>query len=203
MRRIEIGFVGIVLGAIPIIVGFLGGWWLSIPFVPESRILTFALAGLAIGGLVDAIWLKSWIRRAYSVPPLIWMGVYLFYSLCLLGFFMGMPVFNVCLSVPAGLFIGAQQAHRGAQPPAVREAAQRAAWFTTGVMALICSASAALALADPYTEASLKAMLGLGFTVTRPMLVGLIVIGGLALLGLQWWLTKSSAEVAYRHLAGA
>jgi hypothetical protein len=76
MKRIEILVIGILFGAVPIIICFLAGWWISIPFVPEHRIFIFALTGFLAGVLIDVIFLKSWIRHAYSMKPLVWMAVY-------------------------------------------------------------------------------------------------------------------------------
>lgn len=58
--------------------GFLAGWWISIPLVPESKIFLCALIGLFIGILVDVIFLKSWILHAYSMKRII-MGQPHFY----------------------------------------------------------------------------------------------------------------------------
>ena len=46
LRKIEHAVIGVTLGAVPVISGFLAGWWISVPLVPESRIYQFALAGL-------------------------------------------------------------------------------------------------------------------------------------------------------------
>jgi hypothetical protein len=202
MRKIETFLLGAAMGAIPAIAGFMAGWWLSLPFVPKSRVWMCALLGLALGLAVDALFLKRWVQHAYTLPPFVWVGVYLFYAVGLFGFFMGVPVFHVALAVPAGLFAGAQQARTGAEPSAAQAAARRVALFTTALLALVCAASATVALLDPYTASSLEGMLGLGFTVTPPMLVGLILAGGLGLLVLNWWLVSKSAALAYRHLAG-
>jgi len=34
MRRIENAVIGLALGAVPVISGFLAGWWISVPLVP-------------------------------------------------------------------------------------------------------------------------------------------------------------------------
>jgi hypothetical protein len=199
MRKLETVVIGLIFGAIPVITGALAGWWLIIPFVPESLIFAGMLAGLLVGVLIDVAFLKSWIRQAYSTSPIVWGGVYLFYSVGLFGFFMGVPVFNVGLALPAGFFVGAYLAHQGAQPPQVKRMARRSSMVTTGILALVCSASAAVALIDPYTADNLEGMLGLSFPVTTPMIVGIILIGGSLLLVLQWWLTQKSVELTYRY----
>lgn len=197
MQKTEVAVIGIMLGAVPIIAGFLTGWWISIRLVPESRIFLCALVGLHMGLLIDIIFLRGWIHRAYSMKPSVWMGVYLFYSIGMFGFFMGVPVFNVLLALPAGIFVGGWGAHNGADATRMRKSAQRCAVFTTGVLALVCVASASIALASTSTASDLQRMLGLPFGVTPAMILGIILCGGAAILSLQWWLTIRCAEASY------
>ena len=82
LRKIEDAVIGVALGAVPVISGFLAGWWISVPLVPESRIYQFALAGLVLGILVDVFFLRGWVRRAYSLKPGVWRAVYVFYRGC-------------------------------------------------------------------------------------------------------------------------
>lgn len=201
MHRIEIGALGLTIGSIPIIGGFLAGWWLSIPFVPESQIFLWAMLGLGFGGLIDVVFLRSWLRRAYSIAPLVWISIYLFYSVCFFGFFMGVPIFNMVLSVPAGFFVGARLARSGVTLLLVQKTALRLSMFTTSVLTLACVASAYLALADPHTGANLEGMLGLSFPVTVPMIIGLILVGGFLILAIQWRFTNKSVEWTYRYFA--
>ena len=67
--------------------------------------------------------------------------------------------------------------------------------FTTIVIIFICIASAYIAINDPYTGGNLKAMLNLSFEVTEEMIYGIIVVGGLALVVLQYWITKITSLV--------
>ena len=199
MRRIESAVIGVLFGAVPIIICFLAGWWISIPLVPESRIFLCALAGLLVGVLVDVIFLKAWIRHAYSMKPLVWMAVYLFYSIGMFGFFMGVPVFNVLLALPAGFFVGGWLAHIGADSTRMKNAARHSAIFTTSILALVCVASSAIALASSSTASDLQGMLNLPFQVTPVMIIGIIAGGGILILILQWWLTIKSVERAYEY----
>ena len=201
MRTIETVIIGLIFGAVPVIAGSLAGWWLSIFLVPEPLIPAVALVGFLIGVLIDAVFLKRWTSRAYSLPPIVWVGIYLFYSVGLFGMFMGVPVFNVGLALPAGFFIGAYLVHQSAQVPQVQQAARRLSMVTTCIMAMVCVASAIIALSDPYTAGSLEGMLGLGFSVTVPMIVAITLVGGGILLVMQWWLTSKSVELTYRYLA--
>ena len=101
LQKIELAIISVLFGAVPIFICFLAGWWISIPLVPESWIFLCALVGLLIGVLVDVLFLRRWVRNVYSMRPLVWMFVYLFYSIGMFGFFMGVPA----LSSGRGWFI--------------------------------------------------------------------------------------------------
>jgi len=201
MQKIENAALGIIFGGVPVIVGFLAGWWISLPLVSESRIMQWALAGLLLGFLVDVIFLAGWVRSAYSMKPPVWMAVYGFYSIGLFGMFMGVPVFNVLLAVPAGVFIGRWLARTGADSIRLRKSARQTAIWTTGVLGLACIASAVIALASRSTASDLQGMLGLPFTVTPVMIIGIILGGGGLILALEWWLTLQSVERAFGYFA--
>ena len=199
LRKIENAVIGVALGAVPVISGFLAGWWISVPLVPESRIYQFALAGLVLGILVDVLFLRGWVQRAYSLKPWVWRAVYVFYSVGMLGCFMGVPVFNVALALPAGVFVGRWLVHCGADSLRVQQTARATALFTTSVLGLVCLASASIALASPSTAADLQGMLGLPFRVTRAIVLGIIVGGGLLILALNWWLSVRSVTLSHGH----
>jgi hypothetical protein len=189
MRLIEKALIGVSLGITFPVIGFIIGWWSTFSFLPDRLILLSALAGLLVGIIVDCIFLKKWVNQAYICDLKFWMAIYLFYSICVFGFFMGVPVFQLVLAFPAGLYIGSRLAHCGAVPGEVINIKRRTCIFTTAVLSVLCAASAVLALTDPYTSANLQGMLGLHFEVTRPMLVALVAFGGTVLLALQWVVT--------------
>jgi hypothetical protein len=199
-QKIEKIIVGILFGMIPVVVCFLGGWWLSYLFLPEAWIGPCALGGLLLGILLDVLFFKAGVQRVYSLNPIFWMAVYLFYSICAFGFFMGVPVLNVLLALPAGFFVGSWLVKTGADLARTKKFAQGTAIFTTAVLLIVCVASAVIALNDPYTAASLEGMLNPNFEVTPSMILGIILIGGLAILGMQWWLAKKSVEMTYSFL---
>jgi hypothetical protein len=198
MQKLETIALGILFGAIPILFFFIAGWWISMPFVPETRVVLFALAGVALGILVDILFLRRWVRCAYSMKPGTWMAVYIFYAIGMFGFFMGFPVFHVLLALPAGAFIGRWLARGGADSQRMRKVSRRTARFTTGVLSLIFAASAALALTHLSTASEVEHMLGLPFQLTTGMIVGIILVGGAALLVLSWWLTVKTVERTYK-----
>ncbi len=198
LQKIETTAAAVVLGIVPVTGCFLAGWWLSIPLVSEAYIMLCALAGLLVGVLVDVFFLRNWLRRAGTMRTWVWMAVYVFYSIGLFGFFMGVPVFNVALGLPAGFFVGRRLARASAGPEKMQRAARQAAVFTTAILGVACVASAWIALASPSTASDLEGMLSLPFPVTPVMILALILAGGAAILALEWWLTVVSVQRAYR-----
>jgi hypothetical protein len=194
LRKLEAPMLAFVLGAIPPITGLLAGWWGSLPWNSETWIFRCALAGLAAGLLVDAVFVKKLVQRRYALPWIVWLGIFVFYSVGMFGFFMGVPAFNVALALPAGLVVGGKLAASDCDPDRGRRVIRRACIITTVVLAAICTASATIALLSPSTASDLERMLNLGFRVTTVHLVSLIIVGGGALLALQWTLTAFVAR---------
>ena len=173
------------LGGIPVLAGMLGGWGLALYLLPEAWVPWGVLTGVLAGALLDVFILRRWIERASVLPLWVWLGVYLFYSIYVFGFFMGVPVFNILLAVPAAFLTAAFLQQRGVSSA---ELHVRSRYINLGaalVLLAVCTTSAFLALGDPYTPANLEGMLRLGFRVTRPMLWGLVLVGGAGLLVTQ------------------
>lgn len=197
MFRIEKVLISLALGAVFPIIGFLAVWWGTFSFLPEKYMLPAVSAGFMIGFLIDILYLKKWIRSAYSTSLTTWMAVYGFYSLGILGFFMGVPVFNVALAIPAGLFIGARLARHQADTVEQKRLTRKTCVFTTSVLAVVCLFSAFAALKSPYTGGELASMFALSFKITKAMLGGIIVVGGCSLLLLQWSVTAAVIRRTY------
>ncbi len=202
MRPVEKLLFCLVLGAIPPISGFVVAGCGTFALLPEGPFLWTTLFGFLIGILVDVVYLRKWVAGAYSFNLKIWMAVHVFYSIGMLGFFMGVPVFHVILAVPAGLFMGGRLARRKADSDESSRMKRKTRLFTTLVLAAVCVASGAIALVDPYTGSFLQRLLGLHFEVTRWMLAGVIVTGGSGLLALNWVFTGKMVDTA-RILTGA
>lgn len=191
------------LGAFPPLAGLLIGWWGTFPVLPERGVAIAALVGLATGLILDALFLRRAVERVLISPLWMWAALYIFYAVGLFGVFMAVPVPIVLLGIPAGLAFAGRLAAAGATRALVLREARRAASFTTAVLALACSASAALALSDPYTAGNLEGMLRLPFRVTPAMILALILIGGAGLLMVQWILTWAAVRWAHSRLTPA
>jgi hypothetical protein len=173
-------------------------WWAAYAWLPESWIPYISLAGLLTGCLADGFILKKLLVSRLSL--LFWIAVFLFYSIGVFGFSMGVPLLNAALAIPAGFVIGARLAEENAEWGQVREVARHTAWFTSAVLALICTASATIALLSSSTASDLRGMLGLNFEVTHAMLVGFILIGGTSLLAGSWGLALAAVRITFSFL---
>jgi hypothetical protein len=196
LARIEQLFLAVIIGLIfPILLGLVG-WWGSIPFVSEDRIILFAVGGVLAGVMVDLLFLRRWTRKALSAS-ILWPGAaYLFYSVGVFGFFMGVPVFNLLLGPVWGYYMGMRLRSAIADKPAVATAAHRSALFTSGVLALACIAAFVIAFLDPSLEANIQGMFGLAEPLDRSLILGLSVVGGGALILIEYLLTRAAVKFA-------
>jgi hypothetical protein len=196
LARIERLFLTVIIGLIfPILFGLLG-WWGSIPLVSEDRIPLYAMGGVLAGVMLDLLFLRRWVLKALSAS-ILWPGAaYLFYSVGVFGFFMGVPVFNLLLGPVWGYFMGMRLRSANADKPAVAKAAHRSALFTSGVLALACLTSLVIAFLDPSLEANIQGMFGLTETLERPLILGLSAIGGVALVLIEFLLTRAAVKFA-------
>lgn len=199
--RLERFALGLLLAPVAPLAGLIGCWWLSYAILPENWIPYGAITGLLVGVVVDALALGKILDRAHRLKPAFWVAVLLFYSMGLFGVIMGVPILNVALAVPAGFVVGGRLVHEKAAGREVRAAALRTSILTAGVLAVVCAASAVVALMSASTAGDLQGMLGLDFAVTPAMIWGLILVGGAGLLAVDWVLTGLSVRLTYRFLS--
>ncbi len=181
--------------------GLMGFWFLSYAILPEIWMPIGTLAGLLLGILADLFLLKKLLDRAPRFSPVFWAAVLVFYTVGIFGLFMGVPVFNAALAIPAGFVVGGRLAHETADRSRVRLAALRTCILTTVLLAFICAASAFFALTSSSTPTDLEGMLGLPFAVTPAMIWGIILVGGAGLLAVNWLLTALSVQFTHRYLS--
>lgn len=198
--KLEILAFAIVIAPLAPIAGLLGFWCISYAILPEKWIPIFTISGFILGLMADVFLLKLLLPRAHKLSPGFWMVVFVFYTAGMFGFFMGVPVFNALLAVPAGFVVGARLVSENADRTRVDKMTRNVIWFTTGMLLLVCMASAFFALTSSSTSRDLQGMLGLGFEVTQTMIVGLIVIGGVLLLAFNAALTSASVRLAHTFL---
>lgn len=211
MGRVESVFVSFFIAVLAPVCLFFAAWWLSVGVASEEWIRVSAFAGLGLGILLDFFFLRIWVARAYrmSMTPL--AALYLCVSVVTYAVFMGVPLFNLLPGIVAGVYMGRRLRHSEAagereaasEPQARANAARsirRTGLFTASVIACAAACSAFIALRERALGSELERMFGLKFAVTRPMIVGLVAVGGPALILAQYWCTKEAARISYgRH----
>jgi hypothetical protein len=176
-------FIG---GVFPILF-FLLGWWGSIGRIAEEKIFLVALVGLLWGTLLNYLVLRRILNRLYSLPIWILCLIYAFYSICIYGFFMGFPLFNLFLAIPAGLYMGVR--YVGKPLTLTKKIKIQSALFTSFLLLILCSITSKLALGQKTFGKELQNMLNLSSVVTRPMLIGICLIGSVVLIIASYGLT--------------
>ncbi len=196
LAGIERLFLSVVIGFVfPILLG-LAGWWGSIPFVPEKSILYFALGGFMLGVLVDMVFLRFWTRNALRLP-LVWPAlVYMFYSVGMLGFFMGVPVFNVIMGPVGGYYLGMRLRTNNAQKDEVERTAKQTGLFTAFMLAGACAAAMVIASLDSSLEANISGMFTLVKPISRSTILALSATVGIGMVVLEYVITRAAVKFA-------
>jgi len=203
MRKLEWIILYVFLGAVAPIAFFLTFWWSSFRYVAEGMIPAVAITGLLVGIILDVIFLKRWVKRAYQLNLGWLIAIYLFYSIGVFGFFMGVPIFNLAVGITAGYYIGRRSYHGKLASPKKEQLIRQTAVFAVLVLAVLSTISAYWALSDSSVGANLEGMFHLPFSVTKTMIVGIILVGGIASLILQYFLTQKTALWAVRGEPGS
>lgn len=196
--KVETILLGAIFGGVFPILCFLIGWWGSIPFVTESTIKYYALGGLLVGIVIDILYLGRWLVNAYRLN-LVWMAViYLFYSIGLYGFFMGVPVFNFLMGLFAGYYMGLRTLEEQRAPAEAEQIFKRTGLFASSIMAIACCASIWLAATDATTVANINGMFALQQPLSQSNILLLSAVGGIVLVVLEFFITRAMARRAYR-----
>ena len=196
--KVESIFLLAVLGGVFPILCFLAGWWGGLSILPEDFIKYAALGGLLAGILIDILFLKRWLVRAYHMS-LVWMAVvYLFYSAGLYGFFMGVPVFNLLLGLFAGFYMGLRMLDNERSKEEAEEAFHKTGIFTSVVLAVVCGLSIGLAATDSSTAANINGMLALRQPLSRQGILWMAGVGGVGMVVLEYFITRGMARWAYK-----
>jgi hypothetical protein len=156
----------------------------------ENRPFIYLVSGLLIGGLIDLKFLKSWINRRFNLPIWIIASIYLVYNIFVYGFFMGLPVFNAFLGLLAGYYFGNRICFNKVESEKHPKLINQVSIFAGLIMTFVCISSGFLAIYDNGASGMIQNVLGLSFEVTRSMLWGIVLIGGLTLILANILLTR-------------
>jgi len=202
MKNIEKRISGLIIGSIfPLSFGLL---LVTIWFLfdkSENRPLLYLAFGLLIGILIDLKFIKGWINRRYNLPIWIIISIYLVYNVFVYGFFMGLPVFNAFLGLLAGYYFGNRICFNKVESEKHSKLINQVSLFAGLIMTFVCISSGFLAIYDNGAAGMIQNVLGLSFEVTRSMLWGIVLIGGLTLILAEILLTRITMIKTIKNFA--
>jgi hypothetical protein len=194
--KIEKLIFNLIFGAIIPIFCFLCFWWGSLLFTYEKKeVIIAAFTGLCIGIVITILIIVFCKLDVFLLSKPILIIAYIFYSICVFGFFMGVPIFNVALGIFAGYYCAKriinndrQQKYKSIKQFCFNKI-KSVPIFTSIIIGLISIASAIIALSSESTPLDLKHMLNLPFDITHVLLILIIIFGGLLLIFAQYYIT--------------
>lgn len=103
---------------------------------------------------------------------------------------MGFPVPELIMGAAAGFYWGRRICITGIEVREREDLFKKVPRFASVIMVLICISSAFLALNEKTIGEELQGMLKLGFVPEKGLIVGGIIIGGLVLILVQYFITR-------------
>jgi hypothetical protein len=207
MSKVESFAVGAVVGFLCPLLLFVAAWWTTAVLavsrlfaVPVSAVPIAALAGLGLGIVLDAVFMRGWVARFYDVGPWVTVPVYVACSVIATAFGMGLPLGNLALGTLAGVYVGRSARHVGLGAESFARAARRVGRFVALVTGLEALPIGVLALGEDWLVDLLGSIAGLDERViVGPAGVGAIVVLCVLLAAIQFWSARASSRLAYHH----
>jgi ABC-type multidrug transport system fused ATPase/permease subunit len=197
MGKIESLILGMFFGFVPIVFCFLATMVIASIFFGKEALGPWVLWSLVPGVIIDAIFLKKWVRRAYQINNKVLAGIYLFYSVVALGMGMGIPILNFVLGIMAGAYIARRMHFHQADEQSRNQAFRKTAVFCAVVMAIMCCLMTLLGIVGKVPGSKFETPI-LSFTFTVPVFTAVVLTGGAVLVLLQYWLTRTAARVTIK-----
>lgn len=191
MKRLEKVISGLIIGfTFPLMFGLLSIiMWFYLD-KSESKVFIYLTTGILLGLIIDFKFLQNWIKHRFDLPLWFISGIYIFYNICMYGFFMGFPVFNILLGLIAGYYFGNRIISNKIQSQMRSKQINQVSLFTGLIMTLICVSSGIIGLTDKTTGENIQGMLGLDFEITKTMILTIIFVGGFSLIISQYLITR-------------
>jgi hypothetical protein len=175
-------FFPLLLSLIALAIGFY--------FFNERILPYFFLTGLIIGIIFDIIFVRKIVSVLFELPFWIFSVFYIIFSIFIYGMFMGMPVPELVMGAAAGYYWGRRIYITGTDSPERKNLIKKVPLFTSLIMILICISSAYIALNEKTIGEELQGMLRLGFEPRKGLIITGIIIGGSALILIQYFITR-------------
>ena len=154
----------------------------------------WTLWSLVPGVIVDCLFLRRWVRKAYQINSKALAAIYLFYSVVALGMGMGVPIFNFALGISAGVYAARRTHFAKADQQARKQYFKKTTVFCAVVMVLMCCLITLWAIAGQMIGSRFETPF-LSFTFTVPVFFAVVFTGGAVVVLLQYWLTRLAASV--------
>jgi len=199
MSKIESIILGMFFGFLPVLLCVVAAGFVNVIYFEEKGIAYWALGGLGVGLIIDTIFVKSWVKKAYQMNNKILAVIYLFYSVLALGMGMGVPIFNFALGILAGIYIARKIHFLGYDEEKRNQAVKKMALFCAVVMVLICCLITLWAIAGQMIGYRFETPF-LSFTFTVPIFSVVVLTGGAMLVLMQYWMTSTTAKVTIKLL---
>ncbi|MHC4570486.1 MAG: hypothetical protein ACYS0C_00215 [Planctomycetota bacterium] len=194
MSKIESVILGMFFGFVPIVFCFLATLVITSIFFDIKVIELWVLWLLVPGVIIDIVFLKKWVRRAYKINNKALATIYLFYSVVALGMGMGVPVFNFCLGIAAGIYSARRMHFAGVDEERRKKYSKKTAVFCAAVMVLICCLITLWAIAGQMIGYEFETP-WLSFTFTVPIFFAIVFTGGAVLVLLKYWFVIAAVRV--------
>jgi hypothetical protein len=175
-------FFPFLLSLIAIAIGFY--------FFNERSMPYFFIAGLTAGIIIDIIFIKRMLPVLFGIPFWIFAVFYILCSIFIYGIFMGLPVPQLVMGLAGGYYWGRRIESTGADSPVKENLIRKVPLFASLIMVLICISSAFLALNEKTIGEELQNMLRLNFVPRKGLIITGIIIGGSALIIIQYFIIR-------------
>jgi hypothetical protein len=199
LGKIESLILGMFFGFVPIVFCFLATVVIASIFFGKEALGPWALWSFVPGMIINAIFLKKWVRKAYQINNKVLAAIYLFYSVVALGMGMGIPILNLALGTAAGVYAARRMHLTGADEQSRNQAFGKTALFCAVVMAFMCCLMTLLGIVGKVPGSKFETPI-LSFTFTLPIFWAVVLTGGAVLVLLQYWLTLTAARVTIKLL---
>lgn len=170
---------------------FLLVWWVSNPFMNNLHSFLFALGGLLIG-----LWLNKELvlpYQFYKIKKRILAIVYLFFSIAMLGYFIGIPAFNILLGFIAGNYLSIRVISNYKVEREINKNLRQGSAYTSLILFIITTVAFILAISDidHYTQWASQI---LNIPINKTFMVVLISAASIIIVISQYFITLFTAQ---------
>lgn len=166
-------------------------WWISNPFMSDLNSLFFAIGGLLIG-----LWLNKELilpYQFYKIKKRILALVYLFFSIVTLGYFIGIPAFNILLGFFAGNYLSIRAISNYKIERQINKDFKQGAAYTSLILFIITAFAFIMAFSDIEHSIKLTNQI-LGIPINKTFFIVLTSLGGIFIVILQYFITLFTAR---------